>query len=153
MRTATEIEKDLLAIKSRGEKWVLDSVPLVIELTDAIKTKEDEKKGRLAPVKVILETIAAEVDEELMPFKVIDEHIREKIMANHESTEAIKVDKVGSYSFPERWTFNVKNLDKVPTEFLMLDNGKVRDALKNGQVKIKGLLIEKRRDLTITRAK
>lgn len=47
------------------------------------------------------------------------------------------------------WTFDIENLEDVPREFLILDDKKVRESIKNGTREIKGLKIYQKPSLAI----
>lgn len=72
-------------------------------------------------------------------------------------TEGIKIEAKpdivrtgqGSVSSRKFWTFKVKNLLKVPREYLKLDEVKVRTAIREGVRKIDGLEIYEEETLTV----
>ena len=50
-------------------------------------------------------------------------------------------------TFKKRWTYAVENAAKVPREYLVIDSGKVRDAIANGVRSIAGLRIFEDEDM------
>jgi len=72
---------------------------------------------------------------------------REKIQAAHEAKghethqlEEVEPD-VGESVVTKRWTFEVTRLGNVPRKFLMIDNVKIRAAIRDGMRSIPGLRI------------
>jgi len=70
--------------------------------------------------------------------------------AEKEGTEAPKINapviapvetKMENVSVRKTWTFSVKNLDSVPREYMMLDEKKVREAIRQEVRDIRGLEI------------
>ena len=60
-----------------------------------------------------------------------ESEFRRQIAVAQHSTEGVR----------NVWTFEVQNVDNVPREYLMLDEKKVRQAIRSGERHIPGLMI------------
>jgi len=65
-------------------------------------------------------------------------------------SKTVRTD-AGSSTVKKVWTFHLVNLDAVPTEYLVLDEAKVRDAIRAGVRAIPGLEILQEEQLAVRR--
>ena len=83
-----------------------------------------------------------------------DTDLRERLLKEYKSSEAISLPNVGSASFAERWLFEVADPAKVDKEYRNAVNEKqIKEAIANGVRAIKGVRIYPDRVLRITPAK
>ena len=149
MRKASDIKKDLDNIKGTGETWVMESIPFLVEIAKTIKEQKEAIAKEQEPLKALLEMIDEKYKPELGALEEINSEMRNRVMEEYKGTETIRKEGVGMYVFPEKVSFEVTNEAKVPREFLSLDSKKVKEAIKNGMLHIKGLIIGKKRELQV----
>jgi len=94
--------------------------------------KEDEETAKKEKAKLDKETAKKEADDEKLRLKQQKENTKIQKEQEKELNKGIV----------KRWTFEVVNLDEVPREYLMIDDKKVKEAIKNEVREIKGLNIK-----------
>jgi len=119
-----------------------------IELALEIKGIKKEKEDALGPTKVVLEMLSKDYDDRLAPLLIESEEIRLKIMSGYEGTDTIKLE-TGSVVFPQRWTFEVRDINKIDRKYLTIDTAKVKEEMKNGITKINGISIFQKRGIEV----
>jgi len=149
MRKASDIKKDLDNIKGTGETWVMESIPFLVEIAKTIKEQKEAIAKEQEPFKAILETINEKYKPELGALEEINSEMRNRVMEEYKGTETIRKEGVGMYVFPEKMSFDIEDEKRIPREFLSLDSKKVKEAIKNGMLHIKGLIIGKKRELQV----
>jgi len=92
---------------------------------------------------------------------VVAEQMLEKAVESEAVAKAAQVEAVrppttvrteaGTSSVKRVWTFRLVNLDMVPTEYVTLDEGRVREALRQGVREIPGLEIFQDEQLAVRR--
>jgi len=137
------------------------------QIKQAIKTIEDKRKEITKPLNASLKATNSMFKKLAQPFVEADGIVREKVMdfrqeqeekaqkelerrekiqaahkkKGHEIHEIIEpeaeVSKVTTVA--KRWTFEVVDVNKVPREYLVLDNVAVNKAVRNGVREIDGL--------------
>jgi len=147
------------------------------QIKRAIKTIDEERKKITQPLNQSLKAANGMFKKLSEPFDTADAIIRDKIIKFHceqeekarkeqERREKIQNahEKMGHKTYeleevkPEvsetttivkRWTFEILNLKDVPRDYLILDNAKVREAIRNGIREIPGLRIYQEEGLRI----
>lgn len=109
----TEIRRKVAAFRTEQER---ERMRKQAEL-DKVMAKEQERLNKLAEKKG------------LDPIQITPVTVQE-----NES-------QVGKVKFKKVWTFDLEDLSKVPVEYLMLDERKVRSAISEGVREIKGIKI------------
>jgi len=139
------------------------------QIKQAIKTIENKRKEITKPLNASLKTTNAMFKTLSRPFLEADTIIRDKVLdfrqeqeekaqkelerrqkiqavhekKGHETHEitAPKAEVAKTTVTARRWTFEIVDLDKVPREYLVLDNVAVNKAIRNGVREIDGLNI------------
>jgi hypothetical protein len=145
-------EKKALAVaksKKKGEKWVEEALPHLVEISKELKWKEEEMKKETTPIKEILKTMEEPYKETIGVLKKIGEALRERVMEEYKEREAIRQEGIGELVFPEVQSIEVEDLAKVDRKYLMVDMTRVKEDVKNGLTKIKGIKIGKKRTLQV----
>jgi hypothetical protein len=63
------------------------------------------------------------------------------------SVPEVITTSLGKTQFVKKWTFDVVDLKKVPRQFLMIDETKIKDAISEGKREIKGLKIYQKEEM------
>lgn len=145
-------EKKALAVaksKKKGEKWVEEALPHLVGISRELKWKEEEMKKETTPIKEILKTMEEPYKEAIGVLKKIGEALRERVMEEYKEREAIRQEGIGELVFPEVQSIEVEDLAKVDRKYLMVDMGKVKEDVKNGVTRIKGIRIGKKRTMQV----
>jgi len=148
MKILEQVEK-VLGSKSKGRGWVILAMPSIVGVNKEVKDIERGMKEELEP---ILRDERLVRDKYAGPLKVlgeIDEKLRERVQKEYEGTEAIHMDGIGELVFPERTSFKVTDIKKVPKEYLGVDSTLVNKAIRNGLRKIPGIEVITVRGLTV----
>lgn len=100
---------------------------------ELVRPHLDYQKSMMDFVKIIEKTVES-----------IHANIKEKLK-NWDADKSEKFETLktieGTLKKETKWSFDLLELDKVPREFLMLDEKKVKEAIKNGLREINGLNI------------
>ena len=145
-------EKKALAVaksKKKGEKWVEEALPHLVGISRELKWKEEEMKKETTPIKEILKTMEEPYKEAIGGLKKIGEALRERVMEEYKERETIRQEGIGELVFPEVQSIEVEDLAKVDRKYLMVDMGKVKEDVKNGVTRIKGIRIGKKRTMQV----
>ena len=137
------------------------------QIKQAIKTIESKRKEITTPLNASLKATNAMFKKLSAPFVEADRIVRDKVMdfrqaqeekaykelerrqkiqaaheakghETHEITQPI-VEVAKTTVTSKRWTFEVVDVNKVPREYLVLDNTAVNKAIRNGVREIDGL--------------
>lgn len=141
--------KKLVERKTKGEKWVEEVLPLIVKVNADIKEIKAKMEEEVTPLKIIIDGIKVHYESDLGALVEADAALREWILKEHEGTEAVSKEDVGTLVFPQRWGFDVVDLSKVDRKYLKLDPNAVSTDIRNGITHAKGLKIEKKRGLEV----
>jgi len=137
------------------------------QIKQAIKTIESKRKEITKPLNASLKATNAMFKKLSEPFVEADRIVRDKVMdfrqlqeekaqkelerrqkiqaaheaKGHETHEITQpeVEVAKTTVTAKRWTFDVVNVNKVPREYLVVDNAAVNKAIRNGVREIDGL--------------
>lgn len=135
--------------KKRGEKWVREALPALVEVTREVKWKEEEMKKETEELKEIIKTVEEPYKKEIEMLKEMGEMLRGRVMEEYEETEAIKEEGVGELVFPSVQSIEITDINKVDRKYLMVNLAKIKEDVKKGVSKIKGVEISKKRTLQV----
>jgi hypothetical protein len=140
-----------LASKKKGEKWVEESLPTIVDLNKEIKSLEKAEKEESEPFKAQISEINNKYGVALKPLGEMDDRLRQRIMTEHEGTEPVIQEGIGQLIFPESWGYEIADFSKVEKRFRkeVVDDKAIKAEIKAGVRNIKGLKIEKVRSLRV----
>ncbi len=120
------------------------AAPVLVDINREKKEIEEEKKEQEAPLRASLKEIGEKYATGLSTLSEMDTKLRERIGQERVGKETIKTDNGGSIQFPESIGFTYGDVKKVDPAYLktIVDDAKVRDAIKKGIREIKGIKIE-----------
>jgi hypothetical protein len=138
------------AIGIRSEEDAKSAVSMALQSRKIERGLEEARQKIVRPhidyQKAVNELVKAFKDKLFQ----IEENLRlktEKWMLEQSSNPFTSIDGIevedGSMKLSETWDFEVMNPDRVPTEFLMIDEKSIKDAVKNGIRNIPGVKIFK----------
>lgn len=133
--------------RKRRKKFMNKIEKLTVELVQLnaqIKELTEAKKEEEEPFRKALKEIAETYEPMLGPLSKRDALLRQEVISLYSGEPKVEVEGVGSIVFPETYNFEVQDIKKVPVEYLMVDAAKVREDIRKGVRKIKGLTIAKR---------
>ena len=131
-------EEDVIAASVR--------VKSIKELKDNLEAQRTEFTK---PLNESLNKINAFFKQFSAPLEAADKLIREKIVKFQKTLPEDANNSFGEVHFTTSTTIKVVDITKVPYEYLMVDEKKVKAALKNGLTSIKGLSIEKDKKVSL----
>lgn len=122
------------------------AVNLLTEVAKLKKEVEKRKEFFTAPLRKHINDINAFFNGFFGPIGKADKHLRGVTVAylrEHEESKSTLTASGGRVTSSEAWGFNVININDVPREFLMVDEGKIRAAISGGVRRIPGVEINK----------
>lgn len=137
--------------KKKGEEWVQEALPMVIDVSHQIKGLEKARNDETEPFKSAIKDINEKYKPALEPLETMDKMLRERVMDEHEGTESVNEEGVGKLVFAQSWGFEVTDFSKVPTKYRMevVNDKMIKDDIRNGLRAIKGLVIKPTRILRV----
>lgn len=133
----------LMAQKKKGQSWVEAVAPVLIEVNSEIKEIEGKKDGETAPLKSQIKEIDEKYKGALVALNEIDMRLRNEVVKEVKSTEAIQSPDGGKLVFAESTEIEYGDVGEVDSKYLMkvVDVKKVKEALSKGIVNIKGIKV------------
>lgn len=135
--------------KKKGEKFVDEAIDQLVVASIEIKWLTEEKKEATKKLKDTLKVIEQPYNDSLAVISALSDQIRERVMAEHEGNEAVVKDGVGELVFPMVQSIEVIDITKVDRRYLTVDMAKVKEDIKNGVTKIKGIQVGKKRIMQV----
>lgn len=141
----------MIRSKAKGEKWVSEVAPVLIEINKEIREIEDRKKNECEPFRTQISDISDKYKPALDPLNEMDSQLRKRVMVEYEGTESIKCEEGGSLVFPQSWGYEVGDFSKVPKEYRMevVNDKMIKEEIKKGVRSIKGIEIKPIRSLRV----
>lgn len=122
------------------KNWINREKELITPIEEVIQKADDliqQFNARIAAQQqAMLDKIAREEQERLQ-----EEGNAEQVRQESQFKRQIAVAQHSTEGVRKIWTFEVKDLSQVPREYLMLDEQKVRQAIREGKRDIAGLCI------------
>lgn len=128
-------------LQEEVKHWIAKEKELTAPIEEAIQRADGLIQRFNAEVaaqqQAVLDRIAEEErvrlqEEDSDPERVrIESQFKQQIAVAQHSTEGVR----------NVWTFEVQNLANVPREYLMLDEKKIRNAIRSGERSVSGLMI------------
>ena len=148
MNPMTEADK-IIKSKVKGQKWVEMALPMICEVAREKKDIEGKLAEEVAPLKARIKEIGTRYAGSLEVLDTIDEVLRKRAKVEYMGPESVSVPGEGEITYPERWSFSVSDVKKVPQILLTVDSVAVNKEIKAGVRKISGLVIETVRSMTV----
>ena len=128
-------------LQEEVKHWIAKEKELVAPIEEAIQRADQLIQQFNAQVaaqqQAVLNRIA---EEERTRLQEEDSH-SEQVIQESQFKRQIAVAQHSTEGVRNVWTFEVQNLANVPREYLMLDEKKVRQAIRSGERRIPGLMI------------
>lgn len=144
-----KIVSDLIKKGKKGEQWVKATLPVLVEISREIKELERRMEEEAGPLKIMLEGIKAQYKPRLEELEKANQELREWVLKEHEGTDSVSQEGIGTIVFPQRLGFEVVDLQKVDRKYLMIDKVAVNKDIKAGVSNIKGIKIEMKRGVEV----
>ncbi len=144
-----KIKKLLADGKVRGEKWVRKALPILVEISNTEKEIEEKKKKAEEPVKTNLALISGEYKPDLKLLGDFNTKVRERVLKEYEGDNSVREDGVGEIVFPKTWTFEITDMTKVDRHYLTTNDSLIREEIKKGVRKMKGIKIFQKRGIQV----
>ena len=145
-----ETIKRVLNLKMKGDKWVVEALPALVEVNIEIKEIEAKKKGECEPMQNAIRLVGDKYKSALNVLGEIDNKLRERVMKEHEGSESVIVDGIGELVFAAgTWEIEVTDLKKVDPKYLTVDRRIVTEDAKNGIQNFKGMQVTRGRSLRV----
>ncbi len=151
-----EITKPLLDKKKQIDDFAKNLTQDLSEATKSLrlqiqKYEEEKERKRLEELRR-LEEEKRKAEEELRKAQQSNDIVSQ--IQNIEKVNQIAVNEMNlaiqkTSSLREIWTFELKDLSKVPIEYLQLNEAAVRQAIRNGVREIPGIRIFKQKQLVV----
>ena len=143
---------------TKDEQWVIDALPIAIELAKMDKGLAEEQKTELKPLTDVVDEIKKKYSSDLKAIKGLigtGGSLRNALAESHQGTENVDIDGVGMLVFSEQWEFEVTDPKKVDKKYLhtVPNMATIEAAVKNGVRSIKGVEITPRNRVIIKPAK
>ncbi len=137
--------------KVRGEKWISEVAPVLVEINKEIKEIEEKKKNECEPFRTQINDISNKYKPALEPLNEMDSQLRKRVMVEHEGVESVKCKEGGSLVFPQSWGYVVTDFSKVPKEYRMevVNDKAIKEEIGKGVRNIKGIEIKPTRSLRV----
>lgn len=135
--------------KKKGIKFVDEAIDQLVVASQETKWLSNERKEATKKLKETLATIEQPYKNSLAVIEALSDQIRERVMAEYESNEPVRKEGVGELVFPMVQSIEIVDVEKVDRRYLTVDMAKVREDVKNGVMKIKGIRIGKKRTMQV----
>ncbi|MCP6727372.1 MAG: hypothetical protein KJI69_05185 [Patescibacteria group bacterium] len=159
-------------IKSDGD--LTKAVEFLVQVKKKLKEYEEERLTYTKPINESLSKLNAKFKEITVPLKDAERGVKDGILAYKREREEIRLieekklqkkngnknivltdaipdiveSKSGEIRARKTWTFEVLEEKTVPRAYMMVDDKKVKEAIRNGERNIKGLKIFQEEDLS-----
>lgn len=140
-----------LASKKKGENWVEEILPTIVDLNKEIKSLEKAKEEEAEPFKTQVKQINDKYEVALHPLGEMNDRLRQRIMAEYEGTDPIIQEGIGQLIFPESWGYEIVEFSKVEKKFRkeVVDDKAIKAEIKAGVRNIRGISIQRVRSLRV----
>ena len=123
------------------KQWIAKEKELLAPVTTAIERADGLIQQFNKQVGLRQQSAVKRIDKEEQQKQASEPANAELIAQEHEFKRQIAVAQHSTEGVRNVWTFDVENLANVPYEYLILDEKKVRQAIRSGERHIPGLTI------------
>ncbi len=128
-------------LQEEVKHWIAKEKELVAPIEDAIQRADALIQQFNAQVAAQQQAVLHRIAEEEHTRLQAEEGDGQVIRQQSEFQRQLAVAQHSTEGVRQIWTFEVQNLANVPREYLMLDDKKVRQAIRSGERSIPGLMI------------
>ena len=144
-----------LDIRVTTDETFTEAGEALIHTKQRLKRIETLRKEIVAPLNAHVKKINSMFKQESAPFSILENTLKsemsnyntkkEEELKQHTEVQEAPISKTktesGSTSVRKQWVFEVEDESKIPQEYFILDESKVRTAIKDGQRDIPGMKI------------
>ena len=128
-------------LQEEVKSWIAKEKQLVTPIEEAIQHADQLIQQFNAQVAAQQQAVLDRIAEEERARLRDEESDSESVRQQSEFKRQIAVAQHSTEGVRKVWTFEVENLANVPREYLMLDEKKVREAIRSGERSVPGLKI------------
>jgi hypothetical protein len=143
----------------KDDSYLTEGTFLLNRFSEAKKKIEDQRIAFTKPLNESLRSINGFFKTFSDPIKQADDELRQKLAEHRHQLEAKRIaaqntandlglevpddlrKKIGGVVVKKAWTFEVEDKSKIPNEFLMIDEVKIRAAIRAGVRTMSGIKI------------
>lgn len=136
-----------IKIKDKLEQLEIERKEITAPMNESLKVVNDRYKTLTVPLKELKDKI----EKMILDYRRVEEEKRlaeetrlielsgNELATVTNSVPAVIETKLGSTSFVKKWTFKIVDISKISRKYLMVDEDKIKEAIKNGEREIKGI--------------
>ena len=128
-------------LQEEVKQWITKEKELVAPIEEAIQRADALIQQFNAQVAAQQQAVLDRIAEEERVRLQAENGNSEQVIQESQFKRQIAVAQHSTEGIRNVWTFEVQNLVNVPREYLMLDEKKVREAIRSGERSISGLMI------------
>ena len=128
-------------LQEEVKNWIAKEKELVAPIEKAMQRADELIQQFNAEVAAQQQAVLDKIAEEERTRMQAEDGDASLIQQQSEFQRQIAVAQHSTEGVRNVWTFEVQNLSNVPREYLMLDEKKVREAIRSGERNIPGLMI------------
>ena len=145
-----ETASRVLNLKMKGDKWVVEALPVLVDVAVEVKDLSAKKTDECQPMREAIKMVDSKYKPALDVLSEIDSKLRDRVMKEHEGHESVAVDGVGELVFAAgSWEIEVTDLKKVDPKYITIDRKAVETDAKNGVQNFKGMTVTRGRSLRV----
>lgn len=159
----------------KTDKDVVKATEFLVQVKRKIKSLETERQEYTKPINESLKKLNTRFKELTEPLKNAERVVKDAIVLYRQETEQKRLEKEtqlrkdngnenieltntlpeivesksGETRTTHRWTFEVTNKKKIPLDYMIIDEVKINDAIRNKVRKIPGLKIYQKEGISI----
>ena len=128
-------------LQEEVKNWITKEKELVAPIEEAMQRADALIQQFNAEVTAQQQAVLDRIVEEERARLEAEDSDTEVIQQQSEFKRQVAIAQHSTEGIRNAWTYEVQNLENVPKEYLMLDEKKVRQAIRSGERSIPGLMI------------
>lgn len=144
--------KNAMRSKKEGVEWVRHMLPHLVSISREIKNVVTAMDKETKALKETIKELEAPYRKDLAKLEEVNASIRAGVLETYKGNEAIK-DVEGELIFQKKTNFRILDETKLNRKFLVPNNSAIKEEIKRGAKKIKGVEIFPYRVLLVRPAK
>lgn len=143
----------------KDDAYLTQGTFLLARFDKAKKTVEDQRLEFTKPLNESLKAINRFFKNFSEPIEQADRELRDKLTKHRKELEAKQIEaqiksaendgpevpdlrkKIGGVVVKKVWTFKIENIEAIPTQYMAVDQVKIRAAIRSGVREIPGVII------------